>query len=146
MKTFDIVPHRGIGPITFGMTRDEVRDILGPPEHTQDERDWFLKGFGVDFDDTAVVEFIELANSPEFVGLYRGKSLHEMDADDAVAFVALDSPFDQDLPDLGHSYVFPELQLSLWRPTVPAPGQSPDDPDGRRFHAVGVARVGYFES
>ena len=51
MKDFDIVPHQGIGPIPLGMTREEVREVFGTPDHTHNERDWFLRGFGVDFDD-----------------------------------------------------------------------------------------------
>lgn len=30
----DVVPHRGIGDARLGMTRDELRDTLGPPDRT----------------------------------------------------------------------------------------------------------------
>ena len=146
MEEFDITPHRGVGPIRFGMSRAEVHERLGKPDHVDDAREWFLDGFAVDFDSIGVVEFIELAKSPRFKALFNGHCLHELDADDVVALVAGSAPFDEDAPELGYTYIFPKLQLTFWRPTVPDQGQPPDDPDGRHFHAVGLGREGYFDS
>ena len=128
------------------MTREAVRETFGTPEHTaRDRRDWFLGGFVVDYDAGGLVEYIETALSPEFEAVFDGESLHRLNADAAVAHVGRHGTYDDQLPDLGYSYIFPGLQLSLWRPTVPAPGRPRDDPEGRRFHAVGIAGRGYFE-
>lgn len=147
MVEYEVVPHEGVGPIRFGMTRDEVHAEFGTPEYTSpDNREGFLEGFLIDFNSDGFVEFVELAKSNKFRALFHGKCLHEMLADDAVEYVQRYGRYDEDDPELGHSYVFLDLQLSLWRPTVPRPGQSEHDPDGRYFHAIGVAEDGYFNS
>ncbi|MCA8993088.1 MAG: hypothetical protein KDA88_13950 [Planctomycetaceae bacterium] len=145
MKTFEIEPLKGVGPVRFGMSRDEVRKLLGTPDSVNDNREWFLDGFAVDYDSTGKVEFVEFAISSKFRVAFKGKCLHEMYADDAVAFVSEFAPYDATDPELGYTYMFPKLQLSLWRPTMPEPDQPEDAPAGRRFHAVGAAADGYFE-
>ena len=145
MVEYEIVPHVGVGPIRLGMTRDEVHVELGPPEFTsRDNREEFLSGFMVDYNSDGLVEFIELAKSREFRALYQGKCLHDMLAADVVSLVRQHGRYDEEDPELGYSYCFHDLQLSLWRPTVPEPDQPEDDPDGRYFHAVGIAEDGYF--
>ncbi|WP_145176187.1 hypothetical protein [Rubripirellula lacrimiformis] len=99
MQTFDILPAVGVGPIRFGMTRADVRKLIGP---------------------------------------------HELNAASAVAHVEKMAPFDPDAPEPGYTYVFPTLQLSLWRSVIPDASQDADDPTGRTFEAVGVGPDGYF--
>ena len=146
MKTFDIEPLKGVGPVRFGMSRAEVHGLLGKPESVNGDREWFLDGFAVDFNSSGDVEFLEFAKSREFRVVFNDKSLHELDADDAVTHVSDVAPYDADDPESGYTYIFPKLQLSLWRPTIPEPDQSKDDPDGRHFHAVGAGCAGYFDS
>ena len=58
---------------------------------------------------------------------------------EAVTTVAAHAPFDPDDPELGHSYVFKALDLSLWRPV-----DDEDEPEGRTFMTVGIGRRGYY--
>jgi hypothetical protein len=136
MKEFEITPLEGVGPIRFGMTLADVHAALGPPESVNDAREWFMDGFAVDFDSNGTVEFLEFASSDQFHILFHGQCIHELAADDAVALVTQHADFDADDPELGYTYMFPKLQLSLWRPATEEP----------RFHAVGVGRDGYFDS
>ena len=146
MIEYDVVPHKGVGPISLGMSRDEVHAEFGKPEFaSHDNREGFHKGFLVDYNAAGRVEFIELAKSQQFRALFNGVCLHELLADDAVAFVQRYGQYNENDPELGHSYCFLDLQLSLWRPTIPAAGQSLNDDDGRYFHAVGIAEAGYFK-
>ncbi len=146
MRDFTIVPHQGVGPIQLGMTRSQVHEQLGEPEFvTRDRgREAFLGGFMVDFDQEGHVEFIELAKSEKFRGVFEGKCLHDLPADDAVAFVSQFGTYDETARDLGYSYIFPDLQLSLWRGTIADPDQPDEDQQGRHFEAVGIAVDGYF--
>jgi hypothetical protein len=146
MTTFEITPHVGVGPINLGMTREEVHFLLGDPQHAGGGREGFLRGFMVDFDDKGRVEFIELACSEMFKATFHGICLHEVPAKEALDFLCRFDKYDESDPELGHSYVFLDLQMSLWRGTRPAPDQHPDDPDGRYFEAVGIAVDGYFTS
>ena len=145
MIEYEIVPHVGVEPIRFGMTREEVHAEFGLPEFTsRDNREEFMNGFMVDFNAGGAVEFIELAKSYQFRALFNNRCLHELLADEAVAFVRQYDHYKEDDPELGYSYLFLDLQLSLWRPTVPETAQPLDDPDGRYFYAVGLAKDGYF--
>lgn len=143
MLEFAIIPHHGVGPIHLGMIRSAVHAQFGEPEFvTRDRtREAFLRGFLVDFDKEDHVEFIELAKSMHFRAVFEGKCLHDLPADDAVAFVSQFAAYDANRRELGHMYIFPALQLSLWRGTVADPD---DERQGRYFEAVGVAVDGYF--
>ncbi len=113
MKTFEIEPLEGVGPIRFGMSRDEVHDHLGTPDSVNDDREWFLDGFAVDFDSSGKVEFLEFAFSPKFRVAFRGKCLHEMDADDAVAWVSEFASYDHVLVSpSGEGFGFVDRVLS----------------------------------
>jgi len=149
MLTFTMQPLVGIGPIKLGMTRSEVRDILadlGQPKarlRPPNTDCYFRSAFQVSYDDDGRVEFIETAASTDFRVLFHGSSLHEMPAEDAVRLVSEFAEYDKDRPEQGYSYIFPALQLSLWRPVLPS---DRDDIEGRHFEAIGVGKEGYFSS
>ena len=149
MLVFTMEPFVGIGPIKFGITRSEVRDILanlGQPDASlrPPNKDCFFQNtFQVSYDEDGRVEFIETAASNDFQVLFRGSCLHDMLAEDAVRLVSQFAEYDRDDPELGYSYIFPALQLSLWRPILPS---DVDDSEGRHFVAVGVGKEGYFSS
>jgi hypothetical protein len=146
MREFTIIPHHGVGPIRPGMTRSPVHEQLGEPEFVirDQRREGFLSGFMADFNDEDQVEFIELAKSEEFRATFEGKSLHDLPADEAVAFVSQFGTYDANHRELGYSYIFPNLQMSLWRATTAEPDQPDGDHQGRHFEAVGIAVDGYF--
>ncbi len=146
MQIFDIIPKTGVGPVNIGMSRVDVRDRLGLPVDIFRDREWhFDFGMAINYDATGRVEFIELANSKEFRALFFGKCLHEVGADEAVIFLESFARHDLSNPELGYSYVFPDLQISLWRSVIPEESQALDDLTGRYFEAVGVAGHGYFQ-
>lgn len=118
------------------MTREGVHAALAPPETVDDAREWFLGGFAVDFDSNGKVEFLEFAASERFRVMFHHQCMHQFAADDAVAFLSQYSDYDANDPELGYTYMFPKLQLSLWRPTTEEP----------HFHAVAIGRDGYFDA
>ncbi|MBC3861508.1 hypothetical protein H8K32_05290 [Undibacterium jejuense] len=141
IPTFEIVPTFGIGQIQFGMSRHEVRSALGAPEFSHDCQDGFLSGFHVSYDPAGLVEFIELAKSDKFFTSFHDKSLNSLKADQTVAFVSEFDDADISAPEFGHSFIFPVLEMSLWHAVMP---DSPDDPEGQYFDAIGIGRLGYF--
>lgn len=145
MKTFEIKPKIGVGPIRIGMTRAEVREHLGQPEADDDKREWYLEDMAINFDPSGKVTFIELAESENYKATLNGKCLHDLDADEAVSHVQKIAPYDENDPEFGYTYLFPDLQISLWRPVIPDSEQDPNDSTGRRFEAVGVGGDGYFD-
>lgn len=142
MKHFEIEPNVGVGPIKLGMSKAEVIDILGKPEFENNERSAYLSGFMVDFDESNHVEFIELAKSDLFEATYKGINLHNVSAPQAVDHVCKFDVYDNNDPELGYSYVFKKLQLSLWRGTFP---ESEHDEDGKYFESVAIGVENYFE-
>ncbi len=141
MNEYEIIPNVGVGPIKLGMTREEVEMNFGQPEDKQENRHWFNDGFAIDFNDNGKVEFIELAKSQRFKGIFKGKCLHDLPAEEAVSVVYQYDSYNENDPDLGYSYVFLKLQLSLWRGTIT---ESNEDGGGRFFEAVSIAEDGYF--
>jgi hypothetical protein len=146
MLHFDITPGIGVGPVRLGMTRAEVHRALGAPDARFGEREGFLSGFMVNYDSTERVEFIELANSPRFSAFFEGVCLHHIPAAHAVALVSRFDTFDPTVRDLGYSYIFLNLQMSLWRSRIVNESEEvdPEDARGYCFEAVGVAVPGYF--
>jgi hypothetical protein len=150
MLVFNIESLIGIGPIKFGQTRSEVQAILadlGQPEaalRPPNTDCFFQNAFQVSYDEDGRVAFIEAAPSSAFRVQFHSSSLHEMPADDAVRLVSQFAEYDRNDPDKGYSYIFPALQLSLWRPVLPS--ADPDDTEGRHFEAVGAGKAGYFDA
>jgi hypothetical protein len=88
-----------------------------------------------------VVEFIELAKSRSFRALFDGVDVFATPASELVTLIERSAPWDPEDSELGYSYVFPNLDLSLWRPCVP---DSPTHGDGQFFEAIGIGILGYF--
>jgi hypothetical protein len=142
----DIRPHHGVGPLRLEMSRLECRAASGgthsefsktvDAERTTDE---LFGAVHVYYDDQDRVEYIEIARSADVRATFDGTPLLELAPAEAVAKVAAHAPFDEDDPELGCSYVFKALDLSLWRPV-----DDEDEPEGRTFMAVGIGRRGYY--
>ncbi len=144
MKCFEIKLGIGVGPVHLGMDRNDVLSVMGEAEFSNDESDGFLSGFRVYYDTSNKVEFIELADSSEYEALFNGRCLHHMPADEAVEYLSTLDSFNSKDPELGYSYTFRNLNMSLWRGTKPDSEQPIEDIDGRYFEAVAIAVEGYF--
>ena len=149
MLNYQIIPGVGIGPIKLGATRSEARLAMGSDPRIcrrfdLDEDHWYESCFQVHYDAASdKVEFIELAASDEFSLLYNGIDVHRTPADELVALISRETPYDPNDWELGYTYAFPKIELSLWRSIMPESG---DDPDGRYFEAVGLGAPGYFSN
>lgn len=152
-QVYHIIPHVGVGPVVLGMRREEVLAKMGAPRHTfrktpgsRHETDAFEEGHGFQVfygGDHPTVEYVELSRDGGFVAHYDGLDVFAIEADELVRHISEHAPFDPSDSELGYSYVFPSLDLSLWRPVIPG---SPDDPDGRKFSTIGVGIRGYYSS
>jgi hypothetical protein len=93
--------------------------------------------------DTPTVEYIELFANDEFRAIYRGMDVFGTPADKLVNHIRRDAPCDEFDCKLRSSYVFPRLDLSLWR-ARPMICKSAEDEEGRFFSTIGVGVVGYY--
>ena len=98
--------------------------------------------FQLFFDENERVEYIELWKSPELSVNYKGIDIFRLRAEDLVGLISRDAPFDANQPELGFSYVFPLLEMSVWRPTIPDPEDG--NSEWTTFATVGVGRKGYY--
>ena len=72
---------------------------------------------------------------PLFRGLGQFDDPFEMPADELVAFITRLAAFDSSDFELGYSYIFPNLELSVWRP----------DKEQPYFSTIGIGCRGYYK-
>ena len=146
MLDYAIQPLVGVGAIRLGMSPNQVRQVMPLPVRAfrktpsaKFETDDF-GGLHVYYGgDVPIVEFIELSRGAGFTARYLDWDIFATPAAELVSNISPVAAFDSTCPDFPFSYIFPSLQISLWRPSLPA-----DDPSGCYFSTVGVAREGYF--
>lgn len=131
------------------MTRDEVRAVMSEEPKafsktpnaerlTDGFRDLSVQVF-YDSDDRS--EYIELSRCSSIHPELDGLSIFNIPAMDLVKQLAREADFDLDSENDPTDVVFPDLSLSLWRPS----GDDPDDPDSRFFMTVGIGRAAYYD-
>jgi hypothetical protein len=150
MNQYDVVPLRGVGPVLLGMVREEVHVVMGPQSQllqkvTDDASTieaYHEGGFQVFFDESDEVEYIELSSfDHSFAAMYRGREVFTTRARELLDLISAEASFDPEDPEIGYSYIFPELQLSLWRPVIL---EDDEDSEGRYFSTIGIGRHGYY--
>ncbi|MGR5448080.1 hypothetical protein ACPV47_24575 [Vibrio jasicida] len=141
MEIFEIQLGNSIGPVRLGMTEADVSNVIGAPDFIHGHRHHFLDGLMVDFDNEGKVEFIEAAASEVFSTTLFGFDLHRTLATNVLERIQLEGNYDHSDPELGYSYIFKELHLSFWRPTLP----DVEEGEGLYFQSVAIASEGYFE-
>jgi len=151
MPDYTVQPLVGIGPVRFGMSREEARRAMPEPPKpfrkgptSQYETDAFHQSeFQVFYGgDQPAVEFIELSGGSVVRALYRELDVFATPADEVVTYFSRESELDQSDPEIPYCYLFRKLQLSLWRPSIP---ESDTDTDGRYFSTIGIGKRGYFD-
>ena len=147
MNEYEVVPFTGIGPVRLGMSRAEVwaamsadrTSFLKGPFSTHETDAWYENAFQVFYGgETVTAEFVEIASHVGIRVTFRGLSIFDTPVDEVVAHVSGFAPLDATHPELGYTYTFPELELSLWRPVIS------DDADGRFFQSIGIGVKGYY--
>jgi hypothetical protein len=126
----EIVPHVGIGKVRLGMSREEA--------------DWLLdRGMTIDAGGSPpAVTFIQVSHRES--ATYRGVDVFDEDrsADDVVVeIVRLEGLDPADYPPGKHEYLFPVLNMILWR------GEVSDEPgdQGYTFQAASIHVPGYYD-
>src|SRR5262249_18707060 len=139
-----------IGPVRLGASRGEVRTTMGSTPHRfmktrnaeHPTETWHDNAFQVHYRGSPpTVDFIELANSAAFRVRYKDIDIFGTRASELVARLSAETPYDPNHRELGYSYIFPAIELSLWRQVMP---ESDDDRVGQFFDAVGLGIAGYF--
>jgi hypothetical protein len=99
MVEYDIVPHEGIGPLAFGMSREQSRAAMGTtPETFRDsgqdasETDAYHKAAFQVFFGQDKVEYMELSADESVTAMYKGHDVFKTKAQDLVNFISQEAP------------------------------------------------------
>jgi hypothetical protein len=147
-QEFVLDPINGVGPVRLGASREAVIAALGTPtasfHKTPNSRHpvdaWFGNGFQVFYEgDQPMVAFIELSEGHDFEAVLFGLPVFTTTTAILVREVGHRAKHDEADPELGCSYIFPSLELALWRPDS-------DDNEAPYFSTVGIGGAGYFSA
>lgn len=160
MVMYKVEPKIGVGPVKLGMSREEVRNLMTIDfkENKFYEADDFHKdgSFHVVYDKEQLVEYIAVSHSIEVPIIYRNIDVFNTKALDLVAEIEKEYAYDKNDSELGYSFIFPEIELSLYRPVIPnadvarwQPEQDIDwdDEDYEDFYyfqTIIIGREGYY--
>lgn len=145
-KEFFLDPLNGVGLVRLGMRRDAVLSAFGPPTasfyKTPNARyltdAWYGSDFQVFYEgDEPTVAFIELSNGPNLKAMLFGLPVFATPVPALISEVERHTELDRTDPELGYSYMFPNLELAFWRPNN-------DDEETPYFATVGIGRAGYY--
>jgi hypothetical protein len=147
---YEVNPLIGVGGVKLGMSRADVRSIMKAYPRTfrktstsKHETDaWHNSGLQVFYGgEVPTVEYIELSRDSGIVALYRGIDVFNTEASRLIKKISEDDTYDASDPERGYSYLFPKLEMSLWRPIKP---KSLEDEEGKYFSTIGVGVAGYY--
>jgi hypothetical protein len=146
MPVYTLQTHQGVGPIQFGMRRAEVRGAMNlPVEAFHKTGDsplvdaYFDSCLQVFYDEADTVEYIELSRNGPVRAIYNNLDVFATTAEQVVEHIAQHAAFDASDPELGYSYIFPDLDLCVWRPHLPEDGL-----EGQYFATIGIGKPGYY--
>ena len=145
----NIIPLQSAIGVKLASSRSETRKLIGLPSREIDNVDYYQfepRFFSVHYDASNLVEFIEISNphSEEIEVLFNGINVFEVPARELIQRIELETGyrFDRNDPELEYSYIFRDLDLSFWRPTI---SENDEDEDGKFFETIGIGIEGYYD-
>lgn len=164
---FDLKPHIGAGRIKLEMTRQDIRSILGEPEYSAEKsimdygdfsipvpaKDGFFENeLQVTFDADGKAEFIEFSGKDaEHTEVYlNGIEVFKISAPKLIDEIIklTNGEFDKENDEIPYSYVFPSIDLAVWRQVIPELDEEneeiPDFDEGKYFWTIGLGIKGYY--
>ena len=120
MQTIIVYPHKGIGSINFGMTRNEVEQIISPKHYGEQSiyDSIFIQysDYHITYKDNLVSE-ICVNKHDEYKVLINNIDVFRTKAEEIFDTFKRNSEYDCDCEDeyLSRTYDFKDLGMSLWR-------------------------------
>lgn len=165
---FDITPHQGAGKILLGMSREEIISILGPPEVASEKTileyedfsipvpakiGYFNNELQISFNDNEEAELIEISGRGTTISevFLNHLDLFNTPAPDLVREICetFDTDFDHEAEEIPYSFIFPTLDLAVWRPVLPEKdelkNEIPEADEGKYFWTVAIGNKGYYQ-
>jgi hypothetical protein len=124
MENILIEPGVGVGTIKLGMSREEVdlciQAYTNAHQKLYYDNEYFHYAFKIEYDQNERASFIEVAShvKEEFNCLVNGIDVFNTKAEELVKAFDKISPYERDHADLGWTYFYPKLGITLWRSRV----------------------------
>jgi hypothetical protein len=147
MTFVDIIPLESAGQIKLGMAKSEVLNAIGHPKTSANGKNNYQFNdifFSVFYDKGENVNYIEYSEYDDKAKiLVYGIDVFKTPASDLIDQIVKQTghQFDPDEKEIPYCYIFPELELSFWRPVFP---EDEHDEDGKYFITVGIGTKGYY--
>ena len=109
-----IEPGIGIGPIKFGMSREEAQSVIGIKNHSgsgKNTEKYFSYSVDVEFTDNKV-SFIGVSQDKNYSLLYKGFDPFDMEAAELFELVSQHESGEHVFDD--SQYIFPDQIITLW--------------------------------
>lgn len=165
---FELKPHIGAGDLKLGMTREEIQRILGKPEYSSEKSVmdygdfslpvpakyvYYQNELQITFDDEDRADFIEFSGKDaEYVDVYFNDiEVFKTPAPKLIEKISnsSNSVFDKDEEEIPYTYVFPSIDLAVWRQVIPEQDeeseQIPESDEGKYFWTIGIGKKGYYK-
>lgn len=166
---FDLIPHIGAGDIKLGMTRNEIRSILGTPDYSSENSKldygditipvpakdgYYGNELQIAFDANNRANFLEFTGrGAKHTQVYlNGIDVFKVPAPKLIQEIKASTNvnFDKEEKEIPYSYVFPEIDLALWRQVTPQSDEEiediPDSDDGKYFWTIAIGIKGYYDN
>lgn len=123
---FQIIPGKAIGPIQFGMRRQEVVEILGDPIGSQEAHErwsikfsakdlWFDNCLQIRYSTGGIVEDIQVSQNPNVVVRFLGVAVNEDPFEVVSERVEEQFQRDPNENEFPHVYSYPQIGIAFWR-------------------------------
>ena len=142
MEKLELRPLFGFGQIKLGVQRNDIHELLGPPNDFNENTDYYSNSsIQIHYSEDGVVEFIELASDQNVV--WDGISIFFTPVVELVKELLKKTKQSTNESEPGYTFTYPEYELCFWRPTQP---DEEDPNEGKYFESVGLGSKGYFSS
>lgn len=141
-------PRRGIASLVFGMSLPEVKDILGEPSAPPRLAfgsagvlvvHWCKNVLALDF--APDLSCVEISRGEGFDPEIDGVHVLRSEVDLVIEALRVRGwDYDRHDPEPGYSFVYPQLDIALWRPVI----SHDSTEEGRFFSTFAIGREGYF--
>lgn len=124
-KEYAVIPGSSIGPIRLGMSKTEVRLVMGKPDYVEAAHEkWGIEFPDKDcFADSCIqvryldgkADDLQFSSHPDYVCTLSGLAVHETTVEIISEVIEKISPCDREEEEFPHTYSYPGIGLSLWR-------------------------------
>jgi hypothetical protein len=148
IEKYLVEPHIGVLPVRLNMQREDVHLTMGKdyesyypcPDKLIDA--YHKSGFQISYTPDFLVEYIELNHilktTHDIICL--GQNIFKTPANQIIDIISKEYPFDDGNPEMPYSYLFPQIDLSFWRPLLSEDGTE----EGVFFTTIGIGIQGYY--